>query len=205
MDNLIQQLTELFLKFPGIGPKQARRFVYFLLASDKTYLDSIMKTLSSLVDKVAQCKYCYRYFPANGSRDTCDICTDSSRDDSLLLIVEKDVDFDNIRKSGTYNGKYFILGGLIPILEKSPEQKVRLNELLTVAKNKLARGALKEAIIAVNATTEGDYTADHLKKMLSDELGEKVKISILGRGLSTGTELEYIDRDTMKNALKNRG
>lgn len=203
MNNAIQNLTEIFKKFPGIGPKQAKRFVYFLLSQNSGSLDRLIKNINELKEKIAQCPECFRYFPREDRGDKiCDLCSDKSRDKSQLMVIEKDVDLDNIKRSGNYKGRFFVLGGLLPILEKNPNDRIRINQLLEAIKTK---PELKEIIIAVSSTTEGDNTADFLKEVLAPLTTEhNIKISTLGRGMSTGAELEYIDSDTIKNALENR-
>jgi recombination protein RecR len=121
------------------------------------------------------------------------------------MIVSRDIDLDNIEKGHVFSGKYFVLGGLIPILDKFPEKRIRLKELLAIVEKHATKG-LKEIILGLDANSEGEYTSDYVKKELSP-IAEKygIKISELGRGLSTGTELEYSDPETIKNALKNRG
>ncbi|MFC1775688.1 toprim domain-containing protein, partial [Patescibacteria group bacterium] len=120
-------------------------------------------------------------------------------------VVEKDVDLENVNKTGAYKGLYFILGGSLPILEQNPAKKIRARELFDRAQE-YSKNGLKEVILATSATPEGENTAQYVKKILAP-LAEKygVKISALGRGLSTGTELEYSDTSTLENALKNRG
>ena len=120
------------------------------------------------------------------------------------MVVCRDVDLEMIEKSGAFAGRYFVLGGALPVLEKNPERKIRSRELLKVAE-KMSKENLREIILAMNADPEGENTADFLHKLL--ELIVKkhnIKISLLGRGLSTGVELEYADADTLKNALRNR-
>jgi recombination protein RecR len=120
------------------------------------------------------------------------------------MLVSNDVDFENIEKTKLYNGYYFILGGTIPILEKNPEYKIRQKELIAVLQTKIKSG-LKEIIIALNYNPEGENTLSYLTHILRPITEPaKIKLSTLGRGLSTGTELEYSDTDTIKNALKNR-
>jgi recombination protein RecR len=118
------------------------------------------------------------------------------------MIVEKDSDLESVRKSRAYNGKYFILGGLVPIVEKNTKSRVRIEEL----KKKISGGKeIKEIILAFSLSPQGDHTDSYIREQLkdtADKLG--IKISSLGKGLSTGTELEYSDNDTLKNALKNR-
>ena len=113
-------------------------------------------------------------------------------------------DLENIRKMGIYNGKYFILGGLIPILEKNPAQRIKEGELLKLVEQKVKANSLKEIIIALSVTRDGDNTIEYLEKLLEPYKTQGMKISILGRGLSSGTEIEYSDSDTIKNALANR-
>jgi recombination protein RecR len=116
--------------------------------------------------------------------------------------VARDVDFETIEKSGTYRGLYFILGGTVPYLEKNPETRIRLRELTTAVGTR----DLSEIILSLNANPEGEHTTEIIRTSLK-ELAEKkhTKITILGRGLSTGSELEYTDTDTIMNALRNRG
>jgi recombination protein RecR len=118
------------------------------------------------------------------------------------MIVARDIDLENIEKSHSFNGKYFVLGGTIPILDKNPEQRVRLQELMTTIEKKVG---LKEIILGFGINPESDYTADFIIQSITPLITKyNLKISHLGRGLSTGTELEYSDADTIKNALKNR-
>ncbi len=211
----IQTLAEYFSKFPGIGPRQAKRFVYFLLREDHGFTGKLADAIRELRNIVTQCTLCFRFFEKNSTSadfyDThlCDICRDPGRDVSMLLVVEKDADFENIRKSGNYQGLFFLLGGSLPILEKNPSQKVRARELFdrvqNAAKNTEKTGELKEVILAMNATPEGENTTLYILKIL-EPLVQKYnfKLSTLGRGLSTGTELEYSDVETFKSALESR-
>jgi recombination protein RecR len=202
MDNT-EKLIELFKEFPGIGPRQAKRFVYFLLNKHASYANELAKLLTEVRGTVHSCDTCFRFFP-NTTNTTCQICRDKNRDKALLMIVSHDVDLENIEKTHFYNGYYFVLGGNVPILEKNPEKRIRQKELLSILNKKIKEG-LKEIIIALNYNPEGENTLTYLKEMLSPTLLKNdIKISTLGRGLSTGTELEYSDSDTIKNALKNR-
>jgi recombination protein RecR len=202
----ITQLIEHFSKFPGIGPRQAKRFVYFLLAKDPVFREDFSLALIRLSEEISQCNSCFRYFQTIHEKDTnCPICADTSRDSSKLLVVEKDVDFESIHKMGIWDGLYFILGGSLPILEKEPTKKIRSKELFYTVQDRAKNGTLKEIVLAMNATAEGENTATYLELILGP-LAEKygLKITALGRGLSSGTELEYSDSDTMRNAITNR-
>ena len=203
--NPIDRLSELFSHFPGIGERQAKRFVYFLLLQDQGYLNSLAQTLTEIKKSIGQCSQCFRYFQVNG-KPLCSECAEIKRDDSLLLVVEKDADLESIKKSGSYNGRYFVLGGLVPIVEKSTPRRVRINEL----KNRITQGKedklLKEIILAYSLNPQGEHTDTYVRESLNSLLENSgIEISSLGRGLSTGTELEYSDKDTIKNALRNRG
>ncbi|MFA5841018.1 MAG: toprim domain-containing protein [Candidatus Paceibacterota bacterium] len=200
--DIIEKLTEVFKEFPGIGERQARRFVYFLMSRNPAYSENLSKFILELKKEITQCKECFRFFILKKDEKICDICSGVNTDSSTLMIVEKDSDFESIRKSGIYHGKYFILGGLVPIVEKTTKSRVRIEEL----KKKISSSNdLKEIILAFSISPQGDHTDQYVREQLKD-ITEKnnVKISSLGKGLSTGTELEYSDNDTLKNALKNR-
>jgi len=205
--NSIERLTKLFAEFPGIGPKQAKRFVYFLITRSGGYVDELKKEINDLKYEIEMCSDCKRYFVKNGDKTvkTCVICSDTSRDQSSLMVVGRDIDFENIEKSHSFEGKYFILGGLVPILDKNPEMRIRLTEIYNSIDKNGKTGILKEIILALDANSEGEYTGELIKSHLSPLTTKyNIKISELGRGLSTGTELEYSDAETIKSALRNR-
>ncbi|MES2436863.1 MAG: toprim domain-containing protein [Patescibacteria group bacterium] len=204
--NSIQKLTEYFSDFPGIGPRQARRFVYHLLTRNPEYLQQLSRMIVDLKRDIRICSSCFRFFQDQHTPATlCDICCSPSRDRSILMIVSRDVDLENIEKTRSFSGLYFVLGGAVPILEKNPETRIRQRELLSMYETRAQSGELKEVIMALNATAEGENTIDYLENLLKPQaLEHSIKISHLGRGISTGTELEYSDSDTIKNALNNR-
>ena len=203
--DIIDKLTEVFKEFPGIGERQARRFVYFMMSRNGAYNENLSALILDLKKEVAQCQECFRFFILNKQKEKfCDICANQNLDSSTLMIVEKDSDLESIRKSRVYNGKYFILGGLVPIVEKNTKSRVRIEEL----KKRITsspKSNLGEIILAFSLSPQGDHTDAYVRNELK-EITEKqnIKISSLGKGLSTGTELEYSDNDTLKNALKNR-
>lgn len=202
MDNT-QRLIELFKEFPGIGPRQAKRFVYFLLNRNAGYANDLANLIKDVRSTVHTCSSCFRFFP-NGNTPLCPVCRDTNRDRKQLMVVSNDVDFENIEKTKFYNGFYFILGGTVPILEKNPEKRIRQKELLDTILMK-SKDGLGEIIIALNYNPEGENTLSYLSEILKPITDKySIKMSTLGRGLSTGTELEYSDSDTIKNALKNR-
>lgn len=193
----INRLIESFLKFPGIGPRQAKRFVYFLAGEGKEYVDNLAKLISEVKSGMKQCASCFRYFESkNVETDLCLVCAGSSRDSSLIMLVEKDVDLENIERTGNFHGKYFVLGGLLS-LSGNGTAEIRLKQLF----DKVKKEKPLEIILATSATVEGENTNLYIERILEPL---KVKISRLGRGLSTGAELEYSDSETIENALKNR-
>ena len=197
----LNKLAELFREFPGIGPRQSKRFVYFLLTRSQGYIDELITNLTELKKSITICKECFRFYPRNNDT-VCSICRDSQRNKHELMVVSRDVDFETIERSRVYQGLYFVLGGNIPILEKNPGDRVRSNELLSLVQR---RPEITEIILSLNANPEGEHTAEVIKSMLGPITGPRsIKISVLGRGLSTGTELEYSDSDTIRNALRNR-
>ena len=201
--DIIDKLSQIFKEFPGIGERQARRFVYFLMSRTPAYSENLSSLILDLKKEVTQCKECFRFFILNNKKEKlCDVCINPNIDFSTLMIIEKDSDLESVKKSRVYNGKYFILGGLVPIVEKNTKSRVRIEEL----KEKMSKdGNLKEIILAFSLSPQGDYTDSYVREQLKDIIGKlNIKISSLGKGLSTGTELEYSDNDTLKNALKNR-
>ena len=205
--NTSDKLEEIFRHFPGIGARQAKRFVYFLLNQGSGFTKELSDLLLSLKKEVNQCEECFRFFSNDGEKKICPVCSKPATDnDGTLLILEKDIDFETVYKSGVYGGRYFILGGLVPILAQNPAEKIRIKELTDRIRRDGDKGALKEVIIALSLNAEGENTAQYVKKTL-EPLAVKYdfKISGLGRGFSTGLELEYSDADTLRNALRNRG
>lgn len=194
----IDELAQTFAKLPGIGPRQAKRFVYHLLvapASDRTRMAELLMAIGS---DVHQCPECMRFF--NGTtRALCNYCADTSRDDSLLMIVEKDQDLAAVERAGTYKGRYFVLGGVLTLSGKGV---IREKDLVRSTEKRLKNG-LKEVVLALSATSEGEHTADRVRELLSP-YRELLKLSELGRGLATGSELEYSDAETLRAALTNR-
>ena len=201
--NTIEKLTEVFKEFPGIGERQAKRFVYFLMSRDIAYASDLSNLIKELKKEVTQCRECFKFFLLPDSKENlCEICRDISIDSSTLMIIENDSDLESINKSHVYNGKYFILGGLVPIVEKNTNSRIKINELIKKVKNEKN---LKEIILAFSLNPQGNHTDFYVRNQLKNTTESlNIKISSLGRGLSTGTELEYSDNDTLKNAFKNR-
>lgn len=201
MSEHIEKLAELFKEFPGIGERQAKRFVYFLLTKHPAYLRDLSIMIDSIKSSVVQCEMCFRYFEKNG-KNICQTCADPKTDASTLLVVEKDSDLDALRRSATYKGQYFVFGGLIDIANEKTIERTRLGELKKRIQKDSASGILKEIILAFSLNPQGEHTDMYVRQMLDGV--QNLKITSLGRGLSTGSELEYSDKDTLGYALQNR-
>lgn len=202
MDNM-RKLEEIFGHFPGIGPRQAKRFVYYLLNKSPSAIKEFIDTIQEAKKGTAECDRCHRLFLRKdlaNKATSCSICLDSSRDQTTLMIVERNSDFESIERSGAYKGLYFILGGTVPILDKEPEKRIRIKTLLERISASLA---LKEIILSMNTTPDGEHTETIVRDAIS-RIETRAKVSELGRGLSTGAELEYVDGETIRNALSNR-
>jgi recombination protein RecR len=195
----IERLSKLFERFPGIGPRQAQRFVQFLLRSSPAIRREIIDTIRELGSDVVQCTSCQRFH--TGSKGLCSICMNPERDRSLLAIVASDVDLLALERSHMFRGLYFVLGGLLS-LASDRMSGLRVKELLD-SLPKRAEAGLSEIILAFPANPEGDSTAIRVREEITEYI-TGITVSMLGRGLSTGSELEYADPETLKNALENR-
>ncbi len=205
MSDSFNKLIELFRRFPGIGPRQAKRFAFFLLTKDAGYLSELTRHLSELKKDTAHCAHCFRFFQKRDKESACLLCRETSRSNDTLMIVATDTDLESVEKSGGFAGRYFVLGGTVALLETKPVPPLRLKELTARVSKEIKKGELKEVIFALSANPDGEHTADALRAVLVPLLTTAaVKISTLGRGLSTGSELEYADAETLKSALKNR-
>ncbi len=201
----LEKLILHFEQFPGIGPRQAKRFTNHLLTKKPEDIDELSKLIANIQTSVVTCHSCYRFYPKNGNGDMCQICDSIARDNTKIAVVESDSDMLTIEQSGVYDGMYFVLGGMVPLLDSKDNNKVRGGSLKHIIEQKIANG-LNEIILAFSINPDGENTGRYVKKLLS-ELIEKNNISIttLGQGLSTGSELEYADSETIKNAMNNRG
>ncbi len=198
MSDRVEDLSRAFERFPGIGPRQAKRFVYHLLSASQADRLRLAELIQHLGADVQQCKECMRFW--SGSGEICNYCADTSRDDSILMIIEKDQDLLAVERANAYRGRYFVLGGVLTLSGKG---QIREHELVDRVEKRTQAGTLKEIVLALSATSEGEHTADRVRSVLGP-LREHLKLSVLGRGLATGSELEYADAETLSGALQNR-
>lgn len=201
--DILKRLQQSFKRFPGIGERQAMRFAYFLATADDAYVRNLTEEILALRKNVRRCTRCFA-LSEKIIEGLCPVCTDPAKDKSMVLIVEKDADRDRFIQSRTYSGTYFVLGGLAPAIEKDANQHIRLNELLKLVEIESQKN-LKEVILALSATPDGDRTEALILANLETVAKDKnISLSMLGKGLSTGTEIEYSDAETLSSALKSR-
>lgn len=185
-----QKLIKNFSSLPSVGPKMAERLVLFLFKQDMEKIREFAENLLEIKDM----KICSKCF--NISEDTlCEFCKDSKRDHSSVCVVEEPLDIISLERTKVFHGLYHVLGGVIQVGDMGVDLKIP--QLL----DRIEKEKISEVILATNPTTEGDATALYLKRKLQP-LG--VKITRLGRGLSTGADLEYADEITLSEALTNR-
>ncbi len=205
MDSL-ERLVSLFRLLPGIGPRQARRFVYFLLRQENGLAPKLAVELSKLKNLTSECADCGRFFAPEKtklSQERCAWCANPVRELETIMIVEKEADLDNIKLSGAYNGRFFVLGMLASPLRPGSEKVLRPRLDLLI--KQLTKPAVNEIIFALAASPDGDHTTEQIQKFLQPVIDkQKIKTTVLGRGLSTGTELEYSDGETLKHAIRHR-
>jgi recombination protein RecR len=203
MTNL-EKLIKQFEKFPGIGSRQAKRFAFHLLTQPEQDINELADLIKNIKSTVVECPTCFRFHSVNGTGSVCRICSNQGRDSSKLTIVERDVDIDAIERGGMYDGLYFVLGGTVPLLEGGDTKHIRGGQL----KAKVEEGAekdLEEIILGFSVNPDGENTSRYVEILLKDFIEKhNLKVTHLGRGLSTGSELEYADPDTIRNAFENR-
>lgn len=203
---VLEKLIAHFERFPGIGSRQAKRFAFHLLTESKEDLEEFAALVKNIRGTVSECHSCFRFFSKNvGQSERCAICESSMRDHTKLMVVERDSDIDAIERSRLYDGLYFVLGGTVPLLESDDIKKLRGGALKGTIEARAPQG-LQEIILGFSVNPDGENTGRYVESLVKDIRAQfPITISYLGRGLSTGSELEYADPETIKNALKNRG
>lgn len=191
LNNLIEHLQKL----PGIGPKSAQRLAYYLLHVPQLELDGFSESLASLKKNTVLCSICKNVSEV----DPCDVCTNSSRDLKVIMVVEQPLDVFAFEKTGKYNGLYHVLHGRISPLENIGPDEIFVQNLI----DRIKSDTPEEVIIATNPTMEGDATAMYLTKELK-KFQNGTKITRLGMGIPTGADVEYADETTLTQAIEGR-
>ena len=188
LEELITKLSAL----PGVGPKTAERYAFYLLKQTEERLTSLATAISDLKNQTTRCHLCL----AISEKDPCAICSDTTRDRTLLCLVEDSRDLMAIEATGQYRGGYFVLGGLINTIKEVRPDDLPITQLI----KRLKQDAVTEMIVALNFTLEGETTALYLTRLLK----QQIKITRLAKGLPAGSDLEYADELTLASAIKNR-
>ena len=191
--NTLDRLIKYLSRLPGIGRKSASRIAYFLLKQDKPFLLGLGTAVSTLKDVIIRCSVCGYFTEA----DPCPICSDPSRDRSIICVVEESQDVYTIESTHEYNGMYHVLGGVISPIEGIGPKELNFDKLI----RRVREGTVNEVILALNPTVEGDTTALYIVKALRDY---GARVTKLASGLPVGGDLEYAGALTLSRSLKGR-
>jgi len=189
--NAIDRLVALLSKLPGVGKKSASRMAYHILDGGSGYARNLADSLASLHDLIHRCGVCGGFTET----DPCPVCSDPTRDHSLICVIERAQDLRIIEESREFHGVFHVLGGLIAPLDGVGPGDLAIDKLVA------RLGGAKEVILALNPTLEGDTTALYLQKVLKDF---PVEVSRLASGLPVGGDLEYTDRLTLSRSFRGR-
>jgi recombination protein RecR len=199
MDSVIpkslQEAIDALQQLPGVGPRSAERYAYYLLKSDDTKSQILADTLKNLHKNVRYCPKTFALIEAD--EDFSPLYTDPKRDKTTVAVVADPFDIVALEKTHSFNGTYHVLGGLVSPIDNIGPEQLRINELI----KRIVDDKVKELILATNASVEGESTALLIMQQLE---GKKLKISRLARGLPVGVDLEYADQITLKRALEGR-
>ena len=189
----ILRLIELISRLPGLGPRSARRVALFLLKRRDTLLKPLADALAEAGEKIERCKVC-------GNFDTvqpCAVCQAGGRDDALVCVVEDVPDLWALERGGAFRGRYHVLGGVLSAIDGITPDDLNIPSLVT----RVDAGGIREVILALNATVDGQTTAHYVAELLE---GKGVSVTRLAHGVPVGGELDYLDEGTITTALKSR-
>ncbi|MBO6257216.1 recombination protein RecR [bacterium] len=189
----IAALIEQFQKFPSVGPKSAQRMAFFLLRMSKADVDNFAKTIIEAKENTKTCEICFNL----SSSSPCEICSSTSRDKSTICVISESKDLIAIEKTNEYKGLYHVLQGLISPMDGIGAEDIRIKELL----NRLTDENIKEVILALSPSVEGEATSLYLTKLIKP-FG--IKVSRIAFGLPVGADLEYADEITIAKAIEGR-
>lgn len=189
----LKDLIESLKKLPSIGEKSAERLAFAIMNMDEEEANTFSDSIKNVKTKIRKCKICGNIT----EEEICEICNNESRDGSLICVVEDSKNIITLEKTGTYNGKYHVLDGLISPIDGRGPDDININSLIEKVKN----GKIKEIIIAISPTLEGETTALYISKLLE---GSNVIVSKIAYGIPIGADMEYLDPMTLSMALSNR-
>ena len=191
---LLEKAVQQFAKLPGIGRKTALRLVLHLLRQEEDDVTQLAEAISKMRKEVKRCKVCHNI----SDSDVCPICSNPRRDGSIICVVENIQDVMAIENTQQFNGLYHVLGGVISPMDGIGPADLEIDSLV----ERVSEGNVKEVILALSSTMEGDTTNFYIFRKLAP-FGD-VKISIIARGISVGDELEYTDEVTLGRSILNR-
>jgi recombination protein RecR len=189
----VQKAIAQLGRFPGIGQRTATRMVFWLMQQDPQIAVDIGSALCELPSKIKKCERCYTI----STEERCAICTNPNRDNQLICVVERPQDIAKIERTGSFNGSYHVLGGVLSPLEGIGPEDLRIKELL----HRLKSEHPTEIVLAVDPDTEGDATSMYLSHILKPL---DIRITRIAHGIAVGTEIEYASSSSLRMALENR-
>ena len=193
----LQQVIDALGSLPGVGPRSAERYAYYLFRSSPKLSENIVSSLSKLHQSVKSCPVTFALIDA--TEEVSPLYTDPTRDKSTILVVEEPLDIYAIEQTRGYKGTYHVLGGAVSPIDGITPYKLHIKELL----DRIPKDDVKEVIIATNPSVEGESTALLLQKLLAEKY-EDLKVTRLARGLPLGVDISYADQITISAALENR-
>ncbi|GIR95167.1 MAG: recombination protein RecR [Paracoccaceae bacterium] len=189
----LESIIKIFSKMPGLGPRSAQRLVFHLIKKREIILNQLILSLENLNNKIKYCEIC-----GNVTLDTmCEVCSDKSRDDGLVCVVEDISDLWAMNRSGAFNGVFHVLGGLLSPIEGIGPEELKISTL----SQRVASGSVKEIVLALGATITGQTTANYIFRELEKY---SIKITSLAQGVPVGGELDYLDDSTIVAAFNAR-
>lgn len=193
----IQDLIDEFSQFPGVGPKTAQRFVFYLLKKNSFKVDRFIQNVKR-IKNIYSCSICNNF----STQKICPICQNEKRNHSIIMIVSEPQDLIAVEKTKEYQGVYYILGGLIDTVKKTDSRDLKIKKLL----KRLEDNKIKEVIFALNSTIEGEGTTLYLINLIkkNSKLKSRIRLTKIARGIPLGGEIEYADEVTLSEALKGR-
>jgi recombination protein RecR len=191
----VAKLIEEFNKLPGIGPKSAQRLAYYILRTPLDDARALAHAILDVKERIVYCSICQNIT----DEDPCSICANESRDHGAICVVEEPLDILALERTRAFRGVYHVLHGVISPLNGISEDEIKLAELI----GRVRAGGVREVILAMNPTLEGEVTLNTLERKIHRDKPD-VKVTRLARGLSTGSDLEYADELTLTRALEGR-
>jgi len=187
----LEELVERLARFPGIGKKTAQRLAFYLLKTSREEAVNLAKAIVNIKDRIHQCSQCHNF----AEKDPCDICSDPQRDHQVICVVQDPMDIFAIEKTGDYHGIYHVLGGVLSPLDGIGPEDLHIHDLLQRVQG------VKEVILAINPSRNGETTALYLSKLLKKE---DIHVTRIAQGLPMGIDIEYADEITLSRALEGR-